>query len=364
MPYPIPHQTDQAFQTFKRQPNHTQNASLLFERYTPMIERESGDEKQQALKDIVRAAKQADKALLTGWVQRWRALTTVAHAEPFTAKTDWRFVTGLGRKGALEVGFTFHRYGFPILPGSSVKGVARAYARLALDMQDSDDTDAPPDFIVVFGRAPQKGETDDAAQAGGAIFFDALPEKPPALVVDIMNPHYPDYYRDKGVQPPTNWQNPIPVTFLTVEAGTPFCFAVGWRGEWNVEAKRLQALAVDWLKGGLSELGAGAKTTAGYGYFSEPKSSVAPSPATPAKAGAVVGPGTESAATPHSSPAEMRTGTIIEIRPDKHFGKLRDTQTGTVYRFDTRVIEGDTPATKAKVVYHLQTGQVVKVKRG
>ncbi len=364
MRYPIPPRTNQAFNAFKTKRLRPQNAGLLFERYTPMIEKESGDEKREALDKIVEAARQSDATLLADWVKRWQALTTVAHAEPFTAKTDWRFVTGLGRKGALEVGFTFHRYGFPILPGSSVKGVARAYARLALEMQDPDDKDAPPDFIAVLGRAPQKGETEDVAQAGGAIFFDALPEKLPTLVVDIMNPHYPDYYRDKGAQPPTNWQNPIPVTFLTVEAGTPFCFAVGWRGEWNDDAKRLQALAVEWLKGGLSELGAGAKTSAGYGYFSGSKSPVAPSPTASAMAEAVVVPSAEPTATPHSLPAEMLTGTIIEIRPDKHFGKLRDTQTGTEYRFDTRVIEGNTPGTKTKVFYHLQAGQVVKVKRG
>jgi len=267
MQYPIPPRTNQAFNTFKTKRLRPQNAGLLFERYTPMIEKESGDEKREALDKIVEAAKQSDTALLADWVKRWRALTIVAHAEPFTAKTDWRFVTGLGRKGVLEVGFTFHRYGFPILPGSSVKGVARAYARLALEMQDPDDKDAPPDFTAVFGRAPQKGEAEDVAQAGGAIFFDALPEKNPVLVVDILNPHYPDYYNNKGAQAPTNWQSPKPVNFLTVEEGTPFCFAVGWRGEWNDEAKRLQALAVDWLKGGLSELGAGAKTSAGYGYF-------------------------------------------------------------------------------------------------
>ncbi|MBK9095192.1 MAG: hypothetical protein IPM84_21030 [Anaerolineae bacterium] len=55
-------------------------------------------------------------------------------------RTDWRLVTGLGRKGPLEVGFTFHRYGFPILPGSSLKGLARAWGLLrvaeALDVAD------------------------------------------------------------------------------------------------------------------------------------------------------------------------------------------------------------------------------------
>jgi len=261
MRYPLPPKTRQAID----KQNSPKNPGLLFERFLPMMEKDGdGDEKKKALDDVVKAARQADKSLLADWVKRWQAFVVSAHAEPFTAKTDWRFVTGLGRKGALEVGFTFHRYGFPILPGSSVKGVARAYAHLAFG-KDKDD----PDFCAIFGRSVEQGEKEDVSQSGGAIFFDALPtsDKLPELVVDIMNPHYRDYYQSKGEAAPTNWQNPNPVMFLTVKEKTSFRFAVGWRGAWNDEAKRLRDLAVEWLQHGLAELGAGAKTSAGYGYF-------------------------------------------------------------------------------------------------
>ncbi len=174
-------------------------------------------------------------------------------------KTDWRFIAGLGNKGPLEVGFTFDRYGFPILPGSSVKGLARAGAREKYGVPD--DTDHP-EFIAVFGSTPKSGEDDSVAATGKAIFFDAIPAHIPQIQMDIMNPHYPDYYQKKAF--PTDWQSPIPVFFLTVAPGQEFCFAVGWRGRLDVE---LQDKAVEWLKFGLEDLGAGAKTSAGYGYF-------------------------------------------------------------------------------------------------
>jgi CRISPR-associated protein Cmr6 len=116
-------------------------------------------------------------------------------------------------------------------------------------------------FRKVFGTT---------GQAGRAIYFDAIPEKPPRLKLDIMNPHYPDYYGDKkNTEYPTNWQSPNPVFFLTVDEGQEFCFAVGWRGKYDDEAETLRGKAEEWLKEGLLKLGAGAKTSAGYGYFHE-----------------------------------------------------------------------------------------------
>jgi CRISPR-associated protein Cmr6 len=78
-----------------------------------------------------------------------------------------------------------------------------------------------------------------------------------------MNPHYGEYYRDaKGKTPPADYLNPVPVYFLALEQGTKFEFAVASREQ------GLAAKATDWLKGALADLGIGAKTSAGYGYFS------------------------------------------------------------------------------------------------
>jgi hypothetical protein len=129
------------------------------------------------------------------------------------------------------------------------------------------------DFRGIFGTT---------AAAGRAVFFDAIPARVPKLELDVMNPHFPKYYQ--GNEPPTDWQSPVPVYFLTVAPNTEFRFAVGWRGPLGDESRRLRDLAKAWLVGGLTELGAGAKTSAGYGYFAEPMANAAPRPAAPTTA--------------------------------------------------------------------------------
>lgn len=278
MDYPIPTRTAQAFDVHRARP--AQNAGLIFDRFAPDLsvqglpKREQDALKKTGLKAVQQAAERADGTLLQWWNGRWEAGVRAAHAEPFPLKTDWRLIAGLGRKGPLEVGFTFHRYGFPILPGSSVKGIARSYAWLIEERREAD-----PDFIAIFGRAPKEGEDDALAQIGAAVFFDAIPGRLPRLDLDIMNPHYPKYYQ--GNEPPTDGQNPIPVYFLTVAPNTEFRFAVGWRGPLDETGRRQQALARDWLMRGLTRLGAGAKTSAGYGYFQEPVAVAASQPLPP-----------------------------------------------------------------------------------
>lgn len=271
MSYPIPRLTAVALAAY--QGRAPQNPGLIFDRLAPCPAFWASDERQRresekaykkdGLEATRRAAEKADAALLLAWNARWAAAARAMHAEPLVLKTDWRFIPGLGRKGPLEVGFSFHRYGFPILPGSSVKGIARAYAELVAGKQKGD-----ADFEMIFGRAPEEGEPEDVARSGLTVFFDAIPAKPPALELDIMNPHYPDYYQEGKA--PTNWQSPVPVYFLTVAPGAEFCFAVGWQKEPDENGRRLQKLALDWLIAGLANLGAGAKTTAGYGYFDAP----------------------------------------------------------------------------------------------
>ncbi|MCS7011112.1 MAG: type III-B CRISPR module RAMP protein Cmr6 [Anaerolineales bacterium] len=261
-----------------------QNPGLLFERFAPDISI-SADVKKEALMQITKAAQRADQKLLEALNQRWEEVAKAIHAQPFSLKTEWRLISGLGRKGPLEVGFTFNRYGFPVLPGSSLKGIARAWsfyqlakALNASDLGKLDDLlsiDEDGKFLKEFqqsfsscgqellNQATQfRTVFGTTAKAGGAVFLDAFPTRLPQLDVDIMNPHYTDYYQGKDF--PTNWQSPVPVYFLTVAANTEFRFAVGWRGEQN---ESLRLLGESWLIQGLTELGAGSKTSAGYGYF-------------------------------------------------------------------------------------------------
>lgn len=285
---PIPSPSQAAFRARDR--NKPQNPGLIFDRFSPDW-RDDSTLKRDGLETVLEAAGRADRDLFDAWVERWRQDAKTIQATTLEMVSDWRFVAGLGRKGSLETGFTFNRYGFPYLPGSSVKGLARMAALVNvaetiqserlndLDAALSEDTGEglQKSWKKVFKESPQPipplAETfrkvfGTTSEAGAAIFLDAIPEKLPKdrliLELDIMNPHYPDYYQGKA--PPTNWQSPQPITFLTVAARTPFLFAVGWRREVSLDTDAFDKV-VGWLQTGLENLGAGAKTSAGYGYF-------------------------------------------------------------------------------------------------
>jgi CRISPR-associated protein Cmr6 len=234
----------------------------------------------------------------------------------FTLRAASRVVVGLGAESVLETSIRLHRvYGFPIIPGSALKGLARGYGlwniatglgisglsykeltereqsgertplqklekcieevelekrqQLLRELQtdpalppkapirqlDMEAFDQQVDFLRdVFGIA---------GQAGKVIFFDAIPANPDTLKLelDVMNPHYAPYYQ--GTQPPADYHNPVPVFFLTVGPGSEFLFAIA------SQRADLANKARDWLKQALKEMGIGAKTVAGYGLWTE-----------------------------------------------------------------------------------------------
>ncbi len=249
---PLSRDTRAAFPAFADKAN---NPGLIFDRYTaywedwtlePKKRMDPPNPKFATLDRIARVA--CDARLLAALSKRQKQLFDTLKAKTFDAHPEWRFITGLGSHSPLEVGFTFHRlYGIPIIAGSSLKGLTLAYAKYGLQIKDDE-------LELIFGSQER---------AGAAIFFEALPIGIPQLELDVMNPHYPDWYQKQ--EPPANWQNPIPVFFLTVGKETVFRFAVGGRGK-DGEAAKVKAH--DWLKEALREMGAGAKTSAGYGCFS------------------------------------------------------------------------------------------------
>jgi CRISPR type III-B/RAMP module RAMP protein Cmr6 len=283
-----------------------------------------------------------DATLHRAYVARWQAMLATQGAETFEAEPDWRFVVGLGRKGPLEVGMTFHRiYGFPLIPGSSLKGLARAYAELVVKASQDEITH-------VFGDAPRPDEDPSMAHVGRAVFFDAVPLAPPHLEIDVMNPHYADYYQ--GNAPPADYLSPTPIYFLTVGQDSRYLFAVA--GPEKAQGRK-------WLEGGLGELGSGAKTSAGYGYWQILGAAGVPEQPTT----------TGEPPPPPPRPITWRRGKIVRIDTSrKHRGVLRDTETEREYHFSTKVIEGDTPGKKTLVRYAVEEHEgklvVVKVRKG
>lgn len=188
------------------------------------------------------------------------ALVPPDRAEAWAQTTAGPMTLHLSRANVLEnAGISLHAvYGFAFLPGSGLKGVARAAAVTLLKFPEER-------VIEIFGNEP--GEARDGKQyAGNVCFHDAWPVKWPRLFVDIVNNHHPKYYDGKDA--PGDWESPNPVNFLAITPGTTFSFRVtASRRDTPVDIVRDAASC---LQAALSQSGAGAKTAAGYGWFLPP----------------------------------------------------------------------------------------------
>lgn len=196
--------------------------------------------------------------------------------ETLKANLLWRLVVGLGASHPQEVSITIHHiYGIPYIPGSAVKGVTRYWTVLNFAEKLKREGTCLEDIIEEVSKALENGTELDIEinntrfrdlisifgtqqQEGKVIFADSYPASEINLKIDIMNPHYPQYY--SGNTPPTDWQSPNPIKFLTIER-TSFKFYL------LSKDSRLLSLASAWLKDALSNAGIGAKTSLGYGIF-------------------------------------------------------------------------------------------------
>ena len=125
--------------------------------------------------------------------------------------TESRFVTGLGRSHPVENGFAWHStLGTPYLPGSSIKGMVRAWKE-----QETDPRLGCEDLDRLLG---------ERNSAGSICFLDAFPIKPVQLEADVMTPHYAGWNEKDNL--PGDWRSPIPIPFLATAAGTSFLFGI------------------------------------------------------------------------------------------------------------------------------------------
>ncbi len=161
--------------------------------------------------------------------------------------TESRFVTGLGRSHPVENGFAWHStLGTPYLPGSSVKGMVRAWAE-----QETHPRPNSEDLDRLLG---------ERNSAGRICFLDALPIKPVKLEADVMTPHYAGW--SEKDDPPGDWRSPTPIPFLATAAGTSFLFGI-------IPLRHASTqdliLVESWIQDALEWAGVGAKTAIGYG---------------------------------------------------------------------------------------------------
>ncbi|MDQ3460563.1 MAG: type III-B CRISPR module RAMP protein Cmr6 [Deinococcota bacterium] len=220
-----------------------------------------GDEGKKRWVETVTSGAVGEREQLKEHAERLAKLLSACGQTPLPYQLTSDFVTGLGREHPVENGFAWHQtLATPYLPGSSVKGMVRAWAGHWLG------SDAAT-LKRVFGSESDK---DKNFQVGSVVFLDAIPHYPVGLKVDVMTPHYGQYYQDdSGQTPPADWHSPVPVPFLVVEEGATFLFGIMPRRKNEEDEKDCERVKA-WLSEALEWLGAGAKTAVGYGRFKDP----------------------------------------------------------------------------------------------
>lgn len=159
-----------------------------------------------------------------------------------------RIIVGLGQESVREVSMTLHWiYGIPYIPGQAIKGVVSNWIISEGGKRDEN-------FKSVFGDEDNKGKV---------IFLDSYPVNSGFGVKrDIMNPHYTDYYT-KG-QFPTDWQNPNPIFFLTLERVVFNIYLIYL--EKDIRNSKIAGKTLEeWMAEAFKYGGIGAKTSLGYG---------------------------------------------------------------------------------------------------
>lgn len=176
----------------------------------------------------------------------------------FMLETKTRLLVGFAGTGAVFGNSIslHHLYGFPIIPGSSLKGLCRSYCK-------SQEVNADK-MERMFGRESQV----DGGKEGEVVFMDAWPDewsKEPLLELDIMTPHYSEYYGGKKY--PSDKDSPVPIIFLAVRPRVKFRFTL--MPDRTCKNKNIVDETKKYLTSSLIEFGVGAKTGSSYGYFKE-----------------------------------------------------------------------------------------------
>lgn len=267
---PLPQSTSKLIQTYLNGEARG-HPGLILDKYAASwnkhdTSQRSGEEQKYVLEDVVRhtAAAYPDFAV---HLETWKTCLKALGAKVFDARTRSPLTLHLSRASALEnAGICLHHvHGFPYLPGSGLKGLARAYAQVHWSPAQDDPITAAKLLDDMFGPETQQENTE----AGKIVFHDAWPASEDTLDIDIVNCHHSEYYSSKGKKVPGDWENPIPVFFLVIKKDVMFYFALS-RRTGSVIPDSLLTQATEFLKGGLQYMGAGAKTTAGYGLFEAP----------------------------------------------------------------------------------------------
>ncbi len=199
----------------------------------------------------------------------------------------------MGYPSLVENGLLFHHIWCAIHPWETLKGLARSVFLLAVykaikergnySLSDIEEAFMSKEGFKDLARIPilfEGGEIEKPYEffkrvfgtkekRGEIIFFDAFPEKfnpKKHLVVDIMNPHYSEYYTTEGKEPPADWHEPTPIHFLAISGCVSFKVCLGY-APFGKPREDILEIVEKLLKAGLGNFGVGGKKRKGYGWF-------------------------------------------------------------------------------------------------
>jgi CRISPR type III-B/RAMP module RAMP protein Cmr6 len=177
----------------------------------------------------------------------------------FELTTKTKLIVNHGMESILENSISMHPYyGFPVIPGSAIKGVTRNYCKEYINLNSKKVED-------IFGSHKEEGKI---------VFLDAWPSienftnKGEELKlnyfyeIDVFTPHYQKYYQKKSY--PSDNQTPIPINFLAVKNKIKFEFVISTAS--NYKKQNLECIK-NLISEALNIFGIGAKTGSNYGYF-------------------------------------------------------------------------------------------------
>ena len=248
------------------------NPSLYLDKFTGYLDQKDAKEVLKKITDLTK-----NNYLSTN---RLELLKNLPFFKNKKFKTQGPFTIHLSKSITLEnTGICFHPiYGFVYIPGSGIKGLARAYAEQVWKPTQENQEYAQKTILDIFGNDNEEKKPENI-HAGKVVFHDAFPESTPQLYVAISNCHHPKYYENdkdlmnllKGGET-GDFEDPNPVYFLAVKEGAVFNFGLSIRQGLNIDkdtAENLINQAFKFLAGGLAHMGLGAKTSSGFGTFIE-----------------------------------------------------------------------------------------------
>lgn len=234
------------------------NAGLWYDKYLASFDVEV---KKQHLHHVAAMCKTTPA--YEHYYARWSEMLDIVGATSVTLQTQSRLIVGIGEASVRDIGIMLHHtYAVPFIPGSSLKGLAAAYARSLPGWDATSES-----YVTLFGNGDASGVVD---------FLDALwvpDERVTPLSVDIVNVHYQSYYTnfsrgttDQDIQK-LFMEAPVPNFFVCVKPKVDMLIAVNGPEVWVRAALTLIVQALD-------AIGIGAKTRAGYGRMRVPTAPV------------------------------------------------------------------------------------------